>query len=393
MRRLTAEAVRAGAIGVSTTRNFAHHYRDGRPVPTTTTADEETLALAAGLRDAGSGVFEILNDMRKSPEDQVSHLRDIAEASGRPVSFTLTQVGEDEQDWRTILAGVEQALRDGLPIRAQVMPRPVGFLFGLDISMHAFAFKPSFGAIAQLPLADKVTAMRDPDMRRRLLSEEGDDPHPYFRLVAENVEGLYTLGDPPEYHPQQDRQHRRQGAARRRRSAARAIYDALLEDEGRAILYRPAANCSGDTFEGFGAELIGRDVTLLGLGDGGAHYGMICDAALPTYFLTHWVGHKDPARRVALPAAIRMLASDTARAVGLSDRGRIAAGMKADVNVIDLDRLHLFAPRTVSDLPAGGKRMQQRANGYDATIVSGQITYRNGEATGALPGRLVRGAR
>ncbi len=392
MRRLTAEAVRAGAVGVSTTRNFAHHYRDGRPVPTTTTADEETLALAAGLRDAGAGVFEILNDMRKSPEEQVAHLRDIAEASGRPVSFTLTQVGDDETGWRTIANGIEQALEEGLPIRAQVMPRPVGFLFGLDLSMHAFAFKPSFRPLQDLPLAEKVAAMRDPDMRHRLLSEEGDDPHPYFRLVSENVEGLYLLGNPPNYHPEKTDSI----ADKARRAGVdplEAIYELLLEDEGRAVLYRPAANCGGERFEQFGAELIGRDLTLLGLGDGGAHYGMICDAALPTYFLTHWVGHEDPAKRVELPAAIKMLASDTAQAIGFTDRGRVEAGMKADLNVIDMMRLKLYAPRTVNDLPAGGRRMVQHADGYEATIVSGQVTYRNGQATGALPGRLVRGAR
>ncbi len=171
------------------------------------------------------------------------------------------------------------------------------------------------------------------------------------------------------------------------------IYDELLKNEGRAVLYRPSANREGDRFEGAGKTFLNHPHTLLGLGDGGAHYSMICDAALPTYFLLHWVGHTDPAKQVSLPRAIKMLANDTAQAVGLCDRGRITQGMKVDINIIDMDRLHLHAPRPVFDLPAAGRRLIQLADGYDTTIVSGKVTYRHGEATGALPGRLVRGTR
>ncbi|HEX8055022.1 MAG TPA: amidohydrolase family protein, partial [Novosphingobium sp.] len=223
-------------------------------------------------------------------------------------------------------------------------------------------------------------------------SEQSDDPHAFFKAVADDTDWLFPLGDPPNYHPAMEDSI----AARARRAGLdprEVIYDALLEDEGRAVLYRPSANRIGERFEGAGQVFLKDPNVLLGLSDGGAHYGMICDAALPTYFLTHWATHPDPAKRVDLPRAIRMLASDTAQAVGLRDRGRIAAGLKADVNVIDLDRLQLHAPRPVYDLPAGGRRLMQAADGYDATIVSGQVTYRAGKPTGALPGRLVRGGR
>ncbi len=204
MRALTAEAIRAGAIGVSTTRHLAHRFRDGRSVPTVTAEENEVLALAAGLRDAGAGVFQMLGDDRISGEDQVALLRKIAKVSGRPLSFTLTQPTNGSDRSRTILDGIEQANADGLPIKAQIIPRPVGILVGLDLSLHPFAFHPSFRAIETLPLADKVEAMRDPDMRQRLLSEKSDDPHPFFKSVVDDIEWLFPLGDPPNYHPDKE---------------------------------------------------------------------------------------------------------------------------------------------------------------------------------------------
>jgi N-acyl-D-aspartate/D-glutamate deacylase len=390
MRRVTAEAVLAGAIGVSTTRHLAHRYRDGRNVPTVLGEHREVLALAEGLRDAGAGVFELLGDDRLNGADQIEQLRDIARVSGRPVSITLTMPANGSDRWRVILDGIAEANAEGLAIKAQVMPRPVGILVGLDLSLHPFAFHSSFRPLEKLPLAEKVRALRDPEMRRRLLSEQSDDPHAFFKSVVDDIDWLFSLGDPPNYHP--DKEDSIAARARRAgRDPREVIYDALLEDEGRAVLYRPSANRLGERFEAAGAAFLRHPHVLLGLGDGGAHYGMICDAALPTYFLTHWVGHPDPAKQVSIERAVRMLASDTAQAVGLTDRGRIAPGLKADINVIDLDRLRLHAPRPVHDLPAGGRRLVQSADGYDATIVSGRVTYRHGAATGALPGRLIRG--
>lgn len=392
MRALTAEAMRAGAVGVTTTRHLAHRYRDGRNVPTVSSEEDELMALAKGLRDAGSGVIEMLGDDRISGEDTVTLLRALAEASGRPVSFTLTQPASGGDRWRVILDGIAAANADGHSIKAQVMPRPVGILIGLDLSLHPFAFHPSFREIAHLPLAEKVTAMRDPQFRARLMSEKSDDPHAFFKSVVDDTDWLFALGDPPNYHPDVEESI----TARAKRAgldSREVIYEALLEDDGHAVLYRPSANRFGARFEGAGQAFLKDPNVLLGLSDGGAHYGMICDAALSTYFLTHWVGHPDPAKRVELPRAVQMLSHDTARAVGFDDRGLIASGLKADINVIDITRLRLKPPRPVCDLPAGGRRLIQDADGYDVTIVSGQLTYQAGEPTGALPGRLVRGGR
>lgn len=393
MRALTREAIEAGAIGVSTTRSPGHRFRDGRPVPSIGTEESEVLALAAGLGDAGTGVFQLLDNTLRPAADQIDFLRRIATTAERPVSFTFVQAhGDHYAGWRDMLTGLEQAHRDGLPIVGQVMPRPVGMLLGLDLSLHPFAFHPSFRPLEKAPLAEKVAAMRDPAMRARLLAETPDDPHAFFLSVVEDVDHLFALGDPPNYHPDAS-----ESIAARAKAEGRDImellYDLLLEQDGHAILYRPSANRGGARFEEVGQYMTPHPHTILGLGDGGAHYAMICDAPYTTYFLLHWARHPDPAKRIALPDAVRMLARDPARTVGLDDRGEIRVGMKADINVIDLDRLYLHAPRIAYDLPAGGRRLTQRAEGYVATIVSGEVTYREGAATGALPGRLVRGQR
>ncbi|HXV01358.1 MAG TPA: amidohydrolase family protein [Caulobacteraceae bacterium] len=392
MRRLTAEAIGAGALGVTTTRNLVHRFRSGESVPSVLTEADEVMALAAGLRDAGAGVFQLLGDTEEAPRTQMDFLTRIAQACGRPVSFTLTQDPGREDGWREMLALLERANAAGHAIRGQVLPRPVGMLMGLELSLHPFALKPGFRAIADLPLAAKVAKMADPELRARLIAEAPEDPNPILLYISSQSEWLFVLGDPPNYNPAPG-----ESLAARARAQGRepmeVIYDALLERDGREILYFPAANRAGSRFEEAGAELIRARHTVLGLGDGGAHYGIICDASYPTYLLTHWARHPDPDRRISHAEAIRMLAREPARAVGLDDRGEIALGMKADINVIDPDRLRLHAPRPRFDLPAGGRRLTQKADGFAATIVSGAVTYRDGEASGALPGHLVRGAQ
>jgi N-acyl-D-aspartate/D-glutamate deacylase len=390
MRRLTAEAVRAGAVGVSTSRTFAHRFKDGRPAPSVCSEDDEVLNLADGLRDAGAGVFQIVPDSSQTPETQLDLLRRIAQRSGRPVSFSFTQAPNHPGGWRTVLAGIEAAKEEGLAIRGQVLPRPVAGLLGLDLSLHPFSLNPSYRPIADRPLVEKVAAMRDPELRRRLLAESPLDPHPFFTYVVSEHEQLFVLGDPPNFHPATA-----DSIAARARAAGidplELIYDTLLERDGQEILYRPMGNAEGERFESAGRNLLHSDRTVLGLGDGGAHYSMICDAAYPTYFLTYWVRDAAADRRVRLSDAVKMLSKEPADTIGLPDRGVVRRGYKADLNVIDLERLHLHAPRPKRDLPAGGRRLTQRADGYRTTIVSGTVTYRDGVHTGALPGRLVRG--
>ena len=392
MRRLTAEAVRAGALGVSTSRNYAHRFKDGRLAPSVPTEDEEILALAAGLRDAGAGVFQLLPNHDVPVKKRFALIEELARTSGRPVSFTFMQSPDEGDAWRETLKGLDRANAEGLEIRGQVIGRPTASMLGLELSFHPFALHPSFRPLANLPLAEKVAAMRDPELRRKLLAEEPADPNPFFLFLISETEMLFRLGDPPNYHPDPETS---MGAIARAsgRNVMEVIYDVLLEREGREILYRPLGNTAGYRFQSSGRNLVPNDHTVVALGDGGAHYSSICDAAYTTYFLTYWSRDAEADRKVDLPVAIRKLALDPAKAVGLCDRGLIKEGYKADLNVIDLDRLHLHAPVPIYDLPAGGRRLSQRADGYVATIVSGKVTYKDGEPTGALPGRLVRGAK
>ncbi len=394
MRRLTAEAVQAGAIGVTTSRSYTHRFRSGALAPSVPTEDQEIMALAAGLKDAGTGVFQLVPNYNMGAEQQFTLLRQIAETSGRPVSFTFMQVPHRPADWRQTMADLHQAKREGLNIRGQVIPRPTGGMLGLELSLHPFALHPSFKAIADLPLAEKVKAMRDPAMRARLLSEQPEDPHEFFLYVVNEKEMLFVLGDPPNYNPSPEDSV---GAIARRegRDVMDVIYDVLLQREGHEILYRPMGNVDGEPrFESSGRNMLDQDdTTVVALGDGGAHYSLICDAAYTTYLLTYWVKDAPADRKIPFPRAIKLLARDPAVAVGLRDRGLLQVGYKADLNVIDLEQLHLYAPHATYDLPAGGRRLAQQADGYAATIVSGKVTYRAGQATGALPGRLQRFAR
>jgi N-acyl-D-aspartate/D-glutamate deacylase len=392
MRRLTTEAVQAGALGVSTSRNYAHRFRTGELAPSVPTEEQEVLALAEGLRDAGAGVFQMVPSYDNGAEERFELLRKIAETSGRPVSFTFMQTPQNPGDWREILDALDRAQADGLPIKGQVIPRPTGGLLGLELSLHPFSLNPSFKEIEHLPLDQKVARMRDPEFRKRLLSEEPQDPQPFFKYIVSDLEAMFVLGDPPNYNPRAEDSIAAQARARGV-DPKELIYDALLQRDGQEVLYRPMGNSEGEKFESAGRNLLKHETTILGLGDGGAHYSMICDAAYPTYLLTYWTRDAEPERRLDLPWAIRKLAHEPAEAVGLKDRGLVRAGYKADLNVIDLERLRLYAPHATYDLPAGGRRLSQRADGYEATIVSGQITYREGVATGALPGRLVRGAK
>ena len=392
MRRLTAEAVEAGALGVSTSRSYAHQFRDGRPAPSVKTEDQEVLALAAGLKDAGKGVFQMVPSYDVSAAERMDLLDDIARTSGRPVSFTFMQSPQGESDWREMVARLESAKQAGLEVRGQVIPRPTGALLGLELSMHPFSFNPSFRAIEHLPLDEKVERMRDPAFRKQLISEKPEDPQAFFVYVISDLDGMFVLGNPPNYHP---RSSDSIGARARAMGVdpKELMYDALLQRDGREVLYRPLGNSEGEKFESSGRYLVKNDRTFPALGDGGAHYSMICDAAYTTYFLTYWVRDAKGDMAIDLPYAIRKLTCEPAHAVGLDDRGLIRPGYKADLNVIDLERLHLYAPHVVYNLPTGGRRLQQRADGYDATVVSGVVTYRNGRSTGALPGRLVRGGK
>ncbi|MDH7640147.1 N-acyl-D-amino-acid deacylase family protein [Sphingomonas oryzagri] len=392
MRRLTAEAIRAGALGVTTSRNLMHCTRAGNLAPSLHSEEDELVALAHGLRDAGAGVFQLIPHITAPAGEEFRLMRRVAEESRRPLSYSLLQMPTgDPGQWRSYLDSLTAANAEGLTIRAQVAPRPVGMLYGLDLSFHPFVFHPSFQPLADMPLAEKVAAMRDPALRATLLSEQPEHSNPVLVKTVTAFRFAYPMARDPDYEPDlADRIDNRARALGR--TPEDVAYDLLLEDEGRAILYQPGANYRDGNLDAV-RTMLGHPDTIVGLADGGAHYGIICDASFPTFFLERWARDADEAQRIALPDAIAALTSQPADAVGLGDRGRIVVGAKADLNVIDLARLHLHRPSVARDLPAGGKRLRQGADGYDVTIVSGAVTYRGGEPSGALPGRLVRGAR
>ena len=390
MRRLTTEAIRAGALGVSTSRNMLHRTKAGELAPSLFSEEDELAALAEGLKDAGKGVFQIIPAPMGDARSEFALMRRLAERSGRPLSYTLIQMPAGDPDaWRQSLEALSAAAKDGLQMRAQVAPRPVGMFYGLDLSFHPFAFHPSYKKIAHLPRTERVARMQDPHFRAQLLSEQPEDTNTVNVKTVKSFQYAYVWGEDANYEPElADRIDQRAKAAGL--SVEEYAYDMLLANDGKAIFYQPGANYRERNLDAV-REMLGHPQSVVGLADGGAHYGMICDASFPTYFLARWARDASEAQRIALPQAIAALTSEPATLAGLNDRGRLEVGLKADINVIDLDRLKVHVPSVVYDLPAGGRRMRQLADGYVATIVSGKVTYRNGEHTGELPGRLIRG--
>lgn len=388
MRGLVTESIKAGALGVSTSRQLAHRFRDGRPAPSTMTEVDELKALASGLKDADGGVFQLIPNTDKPADDEYAIIHSLHEVSGRPVNFSLFPGNQIKGGWHGYLNGLLKSAEKGEPITGQYFPRPTGMLFGLDLSYNPFSLNPSYREIASLPLADKVKAMRDPEFRARLIAEEPEDPNPFFIWVVKQTEMLFPLGDPPNYNPSVDDSF----AARARRlgvNERELMYEALLEQNGKALIYCPLGGHADGRMD-LATDLFGVPGTVLGLGDGGAHYGMICDAAFTTFVLQQYVREVP---KLTIEKAVSMLSREPAATVGLLDRGILKTGYKADVNIIDMENLSLATPRVKYDLPAGGRRLSQKAQGYEATIVSGVVTYRRGRSTGALPGRLVRHAR
>jgi N-acyl-D-aspartate/D-glutamate deacylase len=389
MSALVAEALAAGALGFTSSRTVNHRTSKGAPTPSLAASEDELRGIAAGLRRAGAGVIEMISDFEDLDAEFDRFCR-VVEDAGRPMTISLAQHDGAPGNWKRLLARIEDAAARGLPIKAQVAPRSVGVLLGLECTLHPFVACPSYRAIARLPLADRVRALGDPELRRRLLGETGQSSNPTVRYISRSYHKLFRLGDPPQYEPAAADSVAAQ-AERAGRAPADLAYDLLLENDGREILYFPLHNYTEGSLDAV-REMMMHPDTVPGLGDGGAHAGTICDASFATYALTHW--GRDRARgRFELPWLVKRQTHDTAAAVGLCDRGLVQPGMKADLNVIDFARLQLRRPHIVHDLPAHGRRLMQAAHGYAATIVSGVVTYRDGEPTGALPGTLVRGAK
>jgi N-acyl-D-aspartate/D-glutamate deacylase len=386
MREIAAEAMRAGAFGFSTSRSLSHKTLKGDPTPTLRAQEDELTGIAMGMRDAGSGFLEIVSEWAPDPKAEFDMLRRVVERCGRPCVFTLTQRHARPTVWRDLLSYADAAIADGVPMRPVVAPRAIGILMGLEGSQNPFSGTPSYRSIAHLPLAERVRRMRDPDFRRQLLAEDPKKESTFVLINRVSYAQMFHFGNPPNYRPRREDSFTAI-AEREGRSPEEVAYDALLEDDGHAFIYMPLGGYADYDFSVSETTLADRNC-IMGLGDGGAHVAFILDAGYQTWLLTHW---GRTMQRWPIPELVRRLTSDTAQAAGLHDRGVLAVGKKADVNVIDWDRLGCDKPYVVHDLPAGGKRLMQKVHGYEATIVSGQVTWREGEQTGVLPGRLVRG--
>ncbi|GAA4997634.1 amidohydrolase family protein [Yinghuangia aomiensis] len=404
---IVKEAIEAGALGFSTSRTVAHRAMGGEPVPGTFAAEDELFGLGRAMAAGGRAVFELAptgssGEDIVAPPAEVAWMKRLAEEIGMPVSFALLQVMSAPELWRELMEESKKALEAGIPLYPQVAGRPFGMLTGFTTRNH-FSKRPTFLALEARRAAGELTdaafaaELAKPEVRAAVLAETDEPsdatiPGDSVNMALQRLVGMtYPMAAVPDYEPTPDRTVTAI-AADRGQDVLETVYDLMLEDGGKAMLTVPLFNYAGGDHEAI-REMLTHPASVFGLADGGAHCAMICDASQPTYLLTHWARDRHRGEQLPLEFVVKKQTADTAALYGLGDRGTLEVGKRADLNVIDLDNLTLHRPRMVRDLPAGGGRMLQDATGYTATVVAGEITRRNGQDTGARPGRLVRGAR
>ncbi|HEY7054628.1 MAG TPA: amidohydrolase family protein [Mycobacterium sp.] len=392
MRALAAEAIEAGAVGFASSRFVLHKTAGGEQIPTYNAARDEIDAIAAGVADGGGGLLQFVPDIPAGGYESVlGQVFEVGQDHGLPVTFSLATGNTGDPVWPDAFNLIEKFNSSGdndFGITAQMFPRPIGLVIGLELTGNPFILYPSYREIADLPLAQRVAEMRKPQVRQRILADKPTEQGNPLLFLAQMWDWMYPLGERPDYEPAASTSIAARAAARGV-SPMEEAYDRLLDEDGHAMLMVAMGNYHDNSLDTVG-ELLRRDDVVLGLGDGGAHYGMICDASFPTFMLAHWARDRATGR-MSVADVIRELTSVPARVAGLADRGRIAVGYKADLNVIDHAAMQLHRPVIAYDLPAGGRRLDQTADGYVATIVSGEVIVENGEPTAARPGRLVRG--
>src|SRR6266508_32868 len=394
MRKLTIEALQVGAFGFTTSRTDSHKTPDGDLVPSRDADADELVGIGSALGAAGAGAFGMNSDF--DDEDyELAWMTRVARETGRPVWFLLTDRHEDPQRWRRLLHAVHAARAEGVQLTAQIAGRPIGVMLGIGTALNPFSVRPSYRQLDGLSIAATRERLRDPALRRQILSEKPSEAEvsklaQFRQLITTRWDKFFVMGDPPDYEPP-DEMSIAAIAAREGRTPDEVAYDYLTEAENRFLFFPVVNYVHGD--HGTIHEMLTDSGTLLGLSDGGAHCTSIVDAGVPTYMLLHWGRDRRRGPRLPLELLVKRQTSETAEFFGLHDRGRLAPGLRADVNLIDFDRLRLYQPELVNDMPAGGRRFVQRVDGYEATLVAGTPIFERGEHTGAMPGRLVRAGR
>ncbi|MFO1014791.1 MAG: D-aminoacylase [Caulobacteraceae bacterium] len=392
MSRIVGDSMKAGALGFSTSRTILHRAKDGEVVPGTYAGADELLGIGKAMGEAGHGVFEMASDMA-TEDAEFAWMEEMSVESGLPVTFALLQGGLGGGDkWRHSLKRLADANGRGAQLKAQIACRPTGLVLGWQSTVNPFFGRPSYHAIATLPFPERLEKLRDPEVREAILAE----PPPEMlmgvgKTLTSGFDRMFRLNTDRglDYEPRRE-DSIASLAEKTNQKPDRIVYEMLMENDGRGYIYLPLLNYADFSFDHI-HEMMHDPNTVLSLSDGGAHCGVICDASFPTYMLTYWVRDRERGPTLSLEKVVSMQTRDTARLYGLNDRGVLAAGMKADINIIDFDELQIEAPEMIFDLPAEGRRLIQRARGYRATVVSGEVTWENGQATGAMPGKLIRG--
>jgi N-acyl-D-amino-acid deacylase len=391
MRRLTVEALRAGAFGFTTSRTDSHKTTTGDMVPSRYAGSEELVGIGTALGEVAAGAFGMNSDF-DDEEAELAWMTKLAKSTGRPVWFLLTDRYDDPERWRRLLGAVHAARAQGASLTAQIAGRPIGVMLGIGTALNPFTVRPSYREIMGLPIPEQLKRLRDPALRRKILDEKPSQEEvsklaQFRQLITTRWDKFFVMGDPPDYEPA-DEMSVATIAAREGRTPDEVAYDYLTGAENRYLFFPVVNYVSGD-HEAI-REMLVDSGTLLGLSDGGAHCASIVDAGVPTYMLMHWGRDRQRGPRLPLELLVKRQTSETAQFFGLHDRGRLTPGMRADINLINFEGLRLYQPQLVNDLPAGGRRFVQRVDGYEATLVAGTPTFERGEHTGAMPGRLVR---
>ena len=387
MKQIVQEAVIAGAYGFSTSRTEKHNDVNGNLTPSITAHKNELVEIAKSLGEIEKGVLQGISDFYDF-DSEFDIFKTMSKESGRPISITVEQQDARPEWWIQLLDGIEQAQSEGINMFGQVPPRATGILMGLTATLNPFRFYPSYMEIADLSLEDRVKIMKREDFREKLLQEKGVSINPLVDEIVTSYGKMFKLGEPANYEPD-TKDSFKSLADSSNMTAEEIAYESMLEKEGKALIYHPLFNYqTGDL--SLVEKMLKHPYTISGLGDAGAHCGAISDASFPTTLVQHWSRDRTKGEKLPLETVIKMQTSETANLLGIEDRGVIEEGYKADINVIDYEGLTLHEPEIVNDLPAGGRRLVQKASGYDYTIVSGEIAFIKGEATGILNGRLIR---